>query len=137
MPEEVVTAVLIEFRIFHRHDGVNQIARELVVRDGLAVFDVDLAEDFFVAIENHAGRFHLLELAEIVGLRLATQIGGEDDPVDERPDEENADDRDRQIELLLGIPRRLVMLHVPTASGVGNWHARRAAGETRWGPRAT
>ena len=67
----IVAAMLIKFVVFHRDNGVYQIARQLIVGNGLAVLDVDLAEDFSVPIEDHAGRFHLFELAQIVSGRFA------------------------------------------------------------------
>ena len=78
-PEQIVTAVLIELRVLHRDDGVDQVPRKLVVGNGLAILDIDLAEDLVVPIEDHAGGFHLLELDEIKRRGLATQIGGEND----------------------------------------------------------
>ena len=60
--EQIVTAVLIKLIVLDRDDGVDQIARQLFVRNGLAILDVDLAEDLIVPIHDHAGRFHLFEL---------------------------------------------------------------------------
>ena len=61
--EQIVAAVPVKFRVLRRHHRVHKIARQLVVRNGLAVLDVDLAEYFVVPIENDTGRFHLLESA--------------------------------------------------------------------------
>ncbi len=71
-PQQIVTMVLVKFCVLDRNDGVNQVGSQLLVRDRLAILDVDLAKDLPVAIENHAGRFHLLELGQVerVGLRL-------------------------------------------------------------------
>ena len=44
-PEEIVAAVLIKFVVLDRDDGVDQIARQLVVGNGLAILDIDLAKD--------------------------------------------------------------------------------------------
>src|SRR6516165_5984906 len=65
--------VLVEFRILDGNDGVDQIGSQLLVRDRLAVLDVDLAKDLPIAIENHTGRFHLFELAQVEGARLRLQ----------------------------------------------------------------
>jgi hypothetical protein len=58
--------VLIEFVVFHRDHRVHEIARQLIVGNGFAVLDIDLAENFSVSIEDQAGRFHLFKLAQIV-----------------------------------------------------------------------
>ena len=60
-PEEIVAAVLVEFCVLHRHNRADEVLWQLFIRHGLAVFHVDLAKDLAVAIQNHAGRFHLLE----------------------------------------------------------------------------
>ena len=54
--------MLIKFRVLYRDDCVDEIRRQLLVRHGLSVFYVDLAEDLAVSIQNDAGRFHLFEL---------------------------------------------------------------------------
>ena len=45
--------MLIKFGVFHCDNGVDKVPGQLIVRYCLPVFDVDLAEDFSVAIENH------------------------------------------------------------------------------------
>ena len=47
--------MLIKLCVLNGDDGVNEIGRQLVVRHRLAILDIDLAEDFAVAIKNHAG----------------------------------------------------------------------------------
>ena len=56
-----------EFLRVRGHDGVDQVARDLVVGNGFPVLHIDLAENFSIAIENHAGRFHLFEPTQIEG----------------------------------------------------------------------
>ncbi len=68
--QQIVAVVLIKFVVLHRDDGVDEIGRELVVGNGLAILDVDLAKDLVVPIDDHAGRFHLLEMREIERGRL-------------------------------------------------------------------
>ena len=60
--QQIVAVVLIKLVILHRDDGVDEIGRELVVGNGFAILDVDLAKDLVVPIDDHAGGFHLLEL---------------------------------------------------------------------------
>ena len=70
--EQIVSVVLVEFCVLDGNHSVYEIGRQLLVRDCLAVLDVDLAKYLPVSIENHAGRFHLLELVQVehVGLRF-------------------------------------------------------------------
>ena len=70
-----VAVMLIKFCVFHRNDRIDQIRRQLIVGNGFAVLDVDLAEDFVVSIQDHTRRFHLLELAQIERGRLVLQVG--------------------------------------------------------------
>ena len=65
IPSKIVAVVLIKFCVLDGNDGVDQIGSQLLVRDRLAVLDVDLAKDLAVAIENHTGRFHLIELVHV------------------------------------------------------------------------
>ena len=60
-PKNIVSAVLIKFCVLHRDDCVDEIARQLIIWDRLAIFDVDLTKDLAVSVENHARRFHLFE----------------------------------------------------------------------------
>ena len=76
-PQKIVAVVLIKFCVLDGNDGVDQIGSQLLVRDCLAVFDVDLAKDLPVAIENHTGRFHLIELVHVERVSLRLQV--EDD----------------------------------------------------------
>jgi hypothetical protein len=64
--------VFVKFCILDCNDRVDQIGSQLLVRNRLAVLDVDLAKDLPVAIENDTGRLHLLELVQVerVGLRF-------------------------------------------------------------------
>ena len=67
--------MLIKLCVFHRDHRVDEIARQLLIWNGFAILDVNLAEDFVVSIQNHAGRFHLFELGQIERGRLVLQIG--------------------------------------------------------------
>ena len=60
--QQIVAVVLIKLVILHRDDGVDQIGRELVVGNGFAILDIDLAKDLVAPIDDHAGGFHLLEM---------------------------------------------------------------------------
>ncbi len=71
--EDVVAVVLIELVVLGGDNGVDEVGRELVVGDSLAILDVDLAKDLVVAIENDAGRFHPLEMAQIEGGSLLSE----------------------------------------------------------------
>ena len=82
--EEIVTAVLIEFRVLHRDDGIDEIARQLVVRNGLPILDVDLPENLVVAIDDDAGRFHLFELTRSNVSASSLRVGGEDEAKNKR-----------------------------------------------------
>ncbi len=75
--QQIVAVVFVEFCVLDGNDGVDQIGSQLLVRDRLAVLDVDLAKDLPVAIENHTGRFHLIELVQLKRVGLRFQI--EDD----------------------------------------------------------
>ena len=70
--QQIVAVVFVKFCVLDGNDGVDQIGSQLLIRDRLAVLDVDLAKDLPVAIENHTGRFHLIELVHVerVGLRF-------------------------------------------------------------------
>ena len=70
--EQIVAVMLVKLRVFNCDHGVDQIRSQLLVRHCLAVLDVDLPKDLPVTVENHTGRFHLLEVAQVerVGLRL-------------------------------------------------------------------
>src|SRR5207302_10256904 len=46
--KEIVAAVLIKVGVYHCYHGVHQVARQLLIGDGLAVFDIDLAKNFSV-----------------------------------------------------------------------------------------
>ena len=70
-----VAVMLIETGIFNRDHSIHQIARNLVVGNRLPVFDVDLSEDFAVAIKNHAGGLHLLHLVQVEDGGLVFEIG--------------------------------------------------------------
>ena len=77
IPEQVVAVVLVKFVVLRRDDGVDEILRELGVGNGLAILDVNLAEDFVVPIDDHAGRFHLLEMGKVEGRGLLFDLLGE------------------------------------------------------------
>ena len=91
IPNKIVAVVLIKFVVLHRDNRVDQIAAEVDRRNGFAVLDIDLAKDLVVPIENHAGRFHLLEMREIepggllskghrMGMKASKGGEEEDDP---------------------------------------------------------
>ena len=71
-PQQIVAVVFVKLCVLDGNDGVDQIGSQLLIGNRLTVLDVDLAKDFSVAIENHTGRLHLLEFAQVerVGLRL-------------------------------------------------------------------
>jgi hypothetical protein len=54
-PEQIVAVMFVEFCVLDGNHCVDEVGRQLLVRDCLAVFDINLAEDLAVAIENHAG----------------------------------------------------------------------------------
>ena len=116
--KEIVAAVLIKFVVFHRDNSVHQIARQLIVGNGLAVLDVDLAEDFSVPIEDHAGRFHLFELAQIVGRGFRLQLRRDDSEIDR--DENYCEQHNQRGQVKLGprIPRSAVAVRK-------GWHQKR------------
>ena len=123
--EEIVAAMLIKFCILNRHDRIHEVAGQLIVRHSLAVFDIDLAEDFSISIENHARRFHLFELAQIKRCRLAVEIGGENGNINRQENYEHRHDAKRNVELRPGIPGR------PNAIArrrheVCDWHSKSA-----------
>ena len=72
--------------------GVDEVRRQLVVGNGLAILDVDLAKDLVVPIDDHAGRFHLLEVSEIErgGLMLSVP------PAEQRPAERRRDNSEQR-----------------------------------------
>ena len=110
MPKEIVAAVLIEFVVFHRDHSVHEIARQLIVGNGLAVLDVDLAENFSVPVEDHAGRFHLFELAQIVGRGFRLQLRRDDSEID--GDENYCEQHNQRRQVKLGS-------RVPPVAGSG------------------
>ena len=103
-PEQIVAAMLIKFRVFRRHDRVDQIAWQLVVRHRLPIFDVDLAEDFPISIENYAGRFHLLEFAQVERRGLAFEMRGQDRKVNREAADQNRNNGGRDVELRPAVP---------------------------------
>ena len=69
--------MLIKLGVLNGDNGIDQVARQLIVRNCLTILDVDLSEDFAVSVENHAGGFHLLELRQIVSRSLVSQPRGQ------------------------------------------------------------
>ena len=61
-PEQIVTVMLVKLVVLGRDGCVDQVGRELLVGNGLAILDVDLAKDLVVPVKDHARRFHLLEV---------------------------------------------------------------------------
>ena len=89
--------VLVEFSVLDGNNGVDEIWRQLLVGHCLAILDVDLTEDFSVAIQDHTGRFHLLELVQVERVRLRFQI--EEDAGDKNCQEQrqHAENGERNI----------------------------------------
>ena len=125
-PEKIIAAVLVKFRVLHRHDCVDEIARQLVVGYGLAILHVDLAHDLVVPIQDHARRFHLVELGQVVVLRLPAQIRGQNEKINRARDQERRARRERHIKPRLHEPARLIHRHRAAAFGINNRHAKRA-----------
>ena len=96
----------IELGVFNRDHGIDEVARQLVVRNGLAVLDVNLAKDLLISIQNHAGRFHLLKLFEIEGGSLSFEIAGQHRDVNQQSTEDEHGEADRDIKVGLTVPRR-------------------------------
>src|ERR1700682_4094376 len=97
--------MLIKFRVFDRHDPVDQIARQLVIRHRLPILDVDLAEDFAISIENYAGRLHLFEFAQVERRGLAFEMRGQDRKVNREAADQNRNNGGRDAELRPSVPR--------------------------------
>ena len=124
---EIVTAVLIEFVVFHRDDGIDQIARDLVVGNRLSILDIDLAEDFVVPIEDDAGRFHLFELREIESRGLSVEGCGDIKGIAADREEDGEQKSDRYVKLRLGKPASMVILNRgPSDIGMRSSHAGRS-----------
>ena len=92
--------MLVKFVVFHRDNSVDQIARQLIVGNGLAVLDVDLAENLSVPVHDHAGRFHLFELAQIVGRGFRLQFRRDDSEID--GDEDYCEQHNQRGQVKLG-----------------------------------
>src|SRR2546430_2471091 len=103
--EEIVAVMAIKFCVFNGDDGVNQIRRQLVVGDRLAVLDINLAEDLALTIENYAGRFHLLELAQIEHGGARFELCRDDREINRRGGNNDQRDGDGNVKLRLGVPR--------------------------------
>src|SRR5690349_24983372 len=97
--------MLVEARVLHCNDCIYEIARNLVVRNRLPIFHVDLPKDFAVSIEDYTGRFHLLHLVQIECSRLIFEIGDVHGEVDSEPAEDESDHRDRHVEFRPFVPR--------------------------------
>ena len=109
MPEQVVAVVLVELVVLGRDDRVHEVGRELIVGNGLAILDVDLAKDLVVAIENHAGRFHLLETREIEGGGLLFEgSAARRKESDQTGEEEDEGEKEREINPGARIPGAFV-----------------------------
>ncbi len=102
---QIVAAVPVKFRVLHGDDGIDQVARQLVVRHSLPVFDVDLPKDLAVSIEDHTGRFHLFELAQVEGRGPAFDLGDKDQSVDSESADQHDPNGDRDIKLRRDVPR--------------------------------
>ena len=104
-PRQIVAVVLIKFRVFDRDDRIDQIARQLVVRHSLPVFDIDLPKDLAVSIENHTGRFHLFEFAQVETCGPAFNLGDKDQSVDCESADQHDPNGDRDVDLRRNVPR--------------------------------
>ena len=69
--------------------ALTRLRGKLVVRNGLAILDIDLAKDLVVAIDDDAGRFHLLELAQIERRCLPIEISGSEEKITSSTDQED------------------------------------------------
>ena len=96
-PEQIVTAVLIKLVVLDRDDGVDEIARQLFVGNGLAVLDVNLTEDLIVPVHDHARRFHLFELVQIEGCGLAIETVRNGKNVNAGDEQKEKKNRDRNV----------------------------------------
>src|SRR5439155_19799372 len=101
-----VAVMLVDTCVLDRNDGVDQIARELLVRNGLTVLDVDLAEDLVVSIQNHAGRFHLFEPVQTEAGGLVLQIAQTHRDINGEAAEDESRDCDRHVKLRPCVPPR-------------------------------
>src|SRR5207249_10857902 len=81
-------------------------ARQLVVLDSFAIFDVDLSEDLFVSIQDHAGRLHLFELLQIEDRGLPFEIAGQNGHVNKHAAEQDCDDGRRHVNIWSRVPGR-------------------------------
>ncbi len=135
--EQVVAMMLVKLVVLYRDDRVHEVGGQLIVGDGLPILDVDLAEDFVVPIDNHAGRFHLLEMREIEAGGLLFERGRDREEGQQGGDHD--DDPDDQWEEK---PRTRVPGTVDAGKlrwrEIINRHAARWAGaQTIWQSRAT
>src|SRR5215472_13499886 len=103
-PEQIVSVVLVKFCVFDGNHSVDEIWRQLFVRHCLAVLDIDLAEDFAVAIQNYTGRFHLIQLAQIERGGLRFEIEEDAGNEDRYKDRQHRPDRNRNIKPRSEIP---------------------------------
>ena len=104
-PEKIVAPMLIKLCVLDGYDGVDQIARQLFVRNGLAVLDVDLAKDLIVSIDNYTGGFHLLQFAEIERGCFSSEISTDNGKINHQSGNEYSNNRYRNVEPRAAIPR--------------------------------
>ena len=90
--------VLIKFRVLNGDDCIDEIGRQLLVRHSFPVLHIDLAEDLAVAIQYHAGRFHLLELVQIECFGLRFEVSDEGRNVNSHENGHDGNQRDRNVE---------------------------------------
>ena len=95
--EQIVAVMSIKFRVLNSDDRINEIVRQLVVRHGLAILDIDLAEDFAIAIEDYARLFHLFELAQVERFRLRFEVGGQTGNVNDYDNDKHRNDGDGEV----------------------------------------
>src|SRR4029077_3144056 len=104
--KQIVAAMLIKFCVLHRDHRIDQVARQLLIWHRLAVLDVNLSKDLVVSIENHAGRLHLFEFAQIEPLGLGAQLRGEHGEINAKYGKDKCRDRRWNIKRRTLIPRR-------------------------------
>ena len=119
---EIIATVLVEFVIFHRDHSVHEIAWQLIVRNRLPVFDIDLAKNPVIAINNDAGRFHLFELREIERGGFFPKDSEEMEKIKAQTDQEEERSPNRHIEDRFGKPRATKVPNRGTRE-IRNWHA--------------
>jgi hypothetical protein len=96
---EVINPVMIEKSVvLLGHDRIDHIPRNLLKGNRKTVLDENLADLHPVAIENHARRFHLLDLVQIEGIRLGGVFGNKPPVTGQADRRRKKDEEDRRKE---------------------------------------